>query len=75
MQEGDQINIDIPNRLIEVAVSDDELATRRQAMDAKGAVGWQPGERKRVVSTALQAYAALTTSAARGAVRDLSNLK
>jgi dihydroxy-acid dehydratase len=75
VQEGDQINIDIPNRLIEVAVSDDELATRRQAMDALGAAGWKPGERKRVVSKALQAYAALTTSAARGAVRDLANLK
>jgi dihydroxy-acid dehydratase len=76
VQEGDPINIDIPNRLIEVAISDDELATRRQAMDAKGAAGWKPAAvRDRVVSQALQAYAALTTSAARGAVRDLSNLK
>ncbi len=76
VQEGDPINIDIPNRLIEVAISDDELATRRQTMDAKGAVGWKPtAVRDRVVSQALRAYAALTTSAARGAVRDLSNLK
>jgi len=76
VQEGDPINIDIPNRLIEVAISDEELAKRRQAMDAKGAAGWKPAAlRERVVSQALQAYAALTTSAARGAVRDLSNLK
>ena len=72
VQEGDRINIDIPNRLIEVAVTDDELASRRQVMEAKG---WKPESRNRVVSQALQAYAALTTSAARGAVRDLSNIK
>ncbi len=76
VQEGDPINIDIPNRLIEVAISNEELAMRRQAMDANGAAGWKPAAlRKRVVSQALQAYAALTTSASRGAVRDLSNLK
>ena len=75
VQEGDQINIDIPNRVINVALSDDELASRRLAMDAKGSAGWKPESRDRVVSQALRAYAALTTSAARGAVRDLSNIK
>ena len=52
------------------------LATRRAAMDAKGEQGWQPiAERQRLVSTALQAYALMTTSAATGAVRNLDQLK
>jgi len=75
VEEGDTINIDIPNRLIEVALSDETLAQRRSAMDAKGEAAWQPESRERVVSQALQAYAALTTSAAKGAVRDLTQLK
>ncbi|MEJ1295964.1 MAG: dihydroxy-acid dehydratase [Candidatus Sedimenticola sp. (ex Thyasira tokunagai)] len=75
VEEGDSIEIDIPNRTINVVVSDDELALRRSAMEAKGVQAWQPESRERVVSQALQAYAALTTSAARGAVRDLSQLK
>ncbi|MFX5956632.1 hypothetical protein ABTF01_19770, partial [Acinetobacter baumannii] len=50
-------------------------AKRRSEMDARGDAAWQPGSRQRVVSQALQAYAALTTSADRGAVRDLSQLK
>ncbi|MEJ1355487.1 MAG: dihydroxy-acid dehydratase [Candidatus Sedimenticola sp. (ex Thyasira tokunagai)] len=75
VEEGDSIEIDIPNRTINVVVSDDELASRRSAMEAKGVQAWQPESRERVVSQALQAYAALTTSAARGAVRDLSQLK
>ncbi|OOZ36338.1 dihydroxy-acid dehydratase [Solemya velesiana gill symbiont] len=75
VQEGDTIEIDIPNRSISVAVSDEELSARRQAMEAKGSAAWKPESRDRVVSTALRAYAALTTSAARGAVRDLSQLK
>ena len=67
VQDGDKIEIDIPNRTINLAVSDEELATRRTAQDAKG---WQPAEpRKRQVSTALKAYAAMATSAAKGAVR------
>lgn len=74
VEEGDTIEIDIPNRKIEVAVSDEELASRRAAMDAKAAEGWKPVDRDRYVSQALQAYAALTTSAAKGAVRDLSQL-
>ncbi|MET0013147.1 MAG: dihydroxy-acid dehydratase [Sedimenticola sp.] len=75
VEEGDLIEIDIPNRGINVAVSDEELASRRNAMESKGDAAWQPVGREREVSLALQAYAALTTSAARGAVRDLSQLK
>jgi dihydroxy-acid dehydratase len=72
VQEGDRIEIDIPNRTVNLAVSDEELAKRRAAMDAKGKAGWKPAkERKRAVSTALKAYAALTTSASRGAVREI----
>jgi dihydroxy-acid dehydratase len=73
VRAGDRIEIDIPGRTINLAVSDAELATRRAEQDAKG---WQPEKpRKRQVSVALQAYAAMTTSAARGAVRDISQLK
>ncbi len=73
VEPGDRIEIDIPARTIHLAVSDDELARRRAAQDAKG---WKPAkERPRKVSVALQAYAAMTTSAARGAVRDLSQLE
>ncbi len=75
IQEGDLIEIDIPNRSITIAVSDEELAQRRAAMESKGDMAWQPVARDRVVSKALQAYAATTTSAARGAVRDISQLK
>jgi dihydroxy-acid dehydratase len=74
IEEGDAIEIDIPNRGINIAVSDEVLAERRAAMDARQNP-WQPEGRERVVSQALQAYAALTTSAAHGAVRDLSQLK
>jgi len=67
VQAGDRIRIDIPARKLELLVSDEELATRRKAQDAKG---WKPeAPRKRVVSTALRAYAAFAQSAARGAVR------
>ncbi|MET3354593.1 dihydroxy-acid dehydratase [Xanthobacter autotrophicus] len=75
VEEGDTIEIDIPNRIIRVAVSDEVLAERRAVMESKGDKAWQPENRKRVVSQALQAYAALTTSAARGAVRDVSRLR
>ena len=74
VEEGDMIEIDIPNRTINLAISDDELKQRRDAMDAKGENGWKPVNRNRVVSQALKAYAALTTSAARGAVRDVNQL-
>ncbi len=73
VENGDRIEIDIPARTINLAVPDDVLDQRRIAQDAKG---WQPAkERPRKVSVALQAYAAMTTSAARGAVRDISQLK
>jgi len=70
LEEGDRIEIDIPARSLRVALSDEALAARRAAMDARG---WRP-DRERHVSPALQAYAALTTSAARGAVRDVTQL-
>ncbi|SHN40878.1 dihydroxyacid dehydratase [Duganella sacchari] len=75
VEEGDMIDIDIPHRTINLRISDEALAARRAAMEAKGADAWQPVNRERYVSQALQAYAALTTSADRGAVRDLSQLK
>ncbi len=75
VEEGDLIAIDIPQRTIELKVSDDVLARRRAAMEAKGAKAWQPATRQRIVSAALQAYAAMTTSAATGAVRDVDQLK
>ena len=75
VEEGDRIEIDIPNRKIGIAVSDDELAARRAAMDAKGKQGWKPLNRQRVVSAALKAYALLASSADKGAVRDLSKLE
>jgi dihydroxy-acid dehydratase len=75
VRDGDTIEIDIPNRSIRLAVSDEELAARRAEMDARGEAAWKPVNRERYVSTALQAYAALTTSADTGAVRDLSQLK
>lgn len=75
IEEGDTIDIDIPNRSIQVRVSDEVLASRRSAMDAKGSAGWKPVNRERKVSAALKAYAAMTTSASRGAVRDVSQLE
>jgi dihydroxy-acid dehydratase len=75
VNDGDTIEIDIPERRIHLKISDAELAARRAAMEAKGADAWKPVNRNRVVSQALQAYAALATSADRGAVRDLSQLK
>lgn len=75
VQEGDTIEIDIPKRKIGIAISDDELAARRAAMDAKGKQGWKPQSRERVVSAALKAYALLASSADKGAVRDLSKLE
>jgi len=74
IEDGDSIEIDIPKRSINLAISDDEMASRRAAMEAKGAAAWKPVKRDRVVSRALQAYAALTTSADRGGVRDLEQL-
>ncbi|WP_036167661.1 dihydroxy-acid dehydratase [Massilia sp. 9096] len=75
VEEGDTIDIDIPARTIDLRVAPGAMAERRAAMEAKGEAAWKPAKRQRVVSQALQAYAALTTSADRGAVRDLSQLK
>jgi dihydroxy-acid dehydratase len=75
VEEGDTIEIDIPKRSIRVAVSDDELAKRRTAMEARGPDAWKPVGRDRTVSPALRAYAAMTTSAAFGAVRDVSQVE
>jgi len=75
VEDGDTIEIDIPNRSINLAISDDDLANRRANMEAKGKDAWKPVGRKRAVSKALWAYAALTTSADKGAVRDLEQLK
>jgi dihydroxy-acid dehydratase len=75
VEEGDMIEIDIPKRTINLAVDEATLAERRSAMDARGLDAWKPTEqRTRIVSQALKAYAALTTSADRGAVRDVSQL-
>ena len=73
VRDGDRIRIDIPNRTIDVLLSDEELARRRQEQDAKG---WKPVKpRPRKVSAALKAYAKLVTSADKGAVRDLTLLE
>ncbi|OAS25564.1 dihydroxy-acid dehydratase [Methylobacterium platani] len=69
VEQGDRIEIDIPNRRIHLAVSSDEIERRRAAQVAKG---WQPAApRKRKVSAALRAFASMTTSAAHGAVRKI----
>ena len=75
LEDGDRIRIDLTNRSIEALLSDEELAERRRRMEAQGAEAYRPLKRRRQVSRALQAYAALTTSAARGAVRDLKQLE
>ena len=70
VRDGDRIEIDIPNRRIELAVPPHELEVRRREQEA---LGWAPKtQRNRKVSSALRAYAAMTTSAARGAVRNIS---
>ena len=72
VEEGDIIEIDIPNRKIHLDVDDAALANRRKKMEKKGDKAWKPEEiRKRKVSKALRAYAAMTTSAAKGAVRQI----
>ena len=75
VEEGDTIEIDIPNRTIHLVISDEEMAHRRAHMEAKGKLAWRPVNRERHVSPALRAYAAMTTSAARGAVRDVSQIE
>ncbi len=75
VEEGDTIAIDIPNRSIVLAITDAELAARRVAMEARGKQAWKPVSRERHVSVALRAYAAMTTSADKGAVRDVSQIE
>jgi dihydroxy-acid dehydratase len=75
VEEGDTIEIDIPQRRIHLRVTDNELAERRAAMEARGATAWQPAGRQRAVSAALQAYALMATSADRGAVRDVRQIQ
>jgi len=75
LEEGDTIRIDIPHRKIDMLVPDAELAERRKKMEALGVDAYRPQDRQRYVSQALQAYAALTTSAAHGAVRDVGQLR
>lgn len=75
VEEGDEIVIDIPNRSINVSLSDGELQKRRIRMENKGAQAWQPQPRERKVSKALEAYALMATSAATGAVRDINQIK
>lgn len=75
VESGDRIEIDVPARRIHLAVEESILARRRTAMDQRGDAAWQPLGRERSVSSALQAYAALTTNAARGAVRDVTQVQ
>ncbi len=70
VEQGDIIHIDIPNRIIELNVSEQVLAERRAAMEAKGKNKWQPIDRVRPISYALKNYAMLATSADKGAVRN-----
>ena len=72
VHDDDIIEIDIPNRLINLKISDDELAKRRTEQNAKG---WQPAHREREVSFALKVFGHFATSADKGAVRDKSLLK
>jgi dihydroxy-acid dehydratase len=76
VQEGDMIEIDIPNRSISLKLPDAELMQRRASMEAKGGKAWKPAaERPRKVSAALLVYAAMVTSADKGAVRDVSQVE
>ena len=75
VEEGDSIEIDIPQRSINLAVSPEELSRRRGLKEGREGKAWRPAHRARLVSAALEAYAAMTTSAAQGAVRDVSQLK
>ncbi len=75
VMEGDTIEIDIPQRSLRLAITDEEMQSRRSAMQARGAKAWQPVSRIRPISSALRAYAAMTTSADQGAVRDVSQIE
>ncbi len=76
VEDGDTIIIDIPNRSIKVDLTDEQLAERRYVMEEKGKDAWKPAKpRPRKVSAALRAYAAMTTSAAHGAVRNVEQIE
>jgi len=75
VEDGDIIALDIPQRTIALNVSDAVLTERRKAMEAKGRAAWKPKARERVVSPALRAYAAMTTSAHTGAIRDVAQIE
>ncbi len=75
VNDGDTIEIDIPNRSISLSISDEEMSRRRAEMEARGRLAWKPASRVRHVSVALRAYAAMTTSADKGAVRDVTQIE
>jgi dihydroxy-acid dehydratase len=75
VRDGDTIEIDIPARSIRLALRDAEVAARHKAEEARGDLAYTPAKRDRVVSTALHAYGLLATSASRGGVRDLSQVR
>ncbi|MFM8233189.1 MAG: dihydroxy-acid dehydratase, partial [Candidatus Methylopumilus sp.] len=75
IEENDQIEIDIPNRTINLKIDDTTLTQRKIKMNAKGKNAWKPKPRIRKVSQSLKAYALMTTSADRGAIRDISKLE
>ncbi|HEY9322324.1 MAG TPA: dihydroxy-acid dehydratase [Candidatus Methylopumilus sp.] len=75
IEENDRIEIDIPNRTINLIIDDTLLAQRKIKMNAKGKNAWKPKPRIRKVSQALKAYALMTTSADKGAIRDISRLE
>jgi dihydroxy-acid dehydratase len=72
VQDGDRIKISIPERSLSLEVPEEELVARRSALEA--GTGYRPKNREREVSVALRAYAAMATSADKGAVRDVSQL-
>jgi dihydroxy-acid dehydratase len=69
IRDGDIINIDIPNRILELDLTVQELENRRIAMNDLGKKSWKPRSRNRIVSDALKAYALMASSASDGAVR------
>jgi dihydroxy-acid dehydratase len=69
VKNGDVIEIDIPNRTINICITNEELESRRKEMEANGSKAWKPISRERQVSQALKIYASLATSADKGAVR------
>lgn len=74
VKDGDMIQIDIPNRTININIDDAELTKRKQEMESRGTKAYKPVSRVREVTTALKTYAALASSADKGGVRDISKL-